>query len=152
MNWLVFKILSQKKYFLTFAILSILMAVIYVLIQVVPEGLNNFWFWFSLLKPWDWLFYVVFCLLFGINFALFSWRNDFKVCSSGQKIKTGIFGGLGAFFSTFLPICPQCLSFLGLVLPIGFLGFLIQYRSLILGTSVFLMITSLFVLGAFDNN
>jgi len=35
-------------------------------------GINNFFFWFSLLKPVDWFFYFVFCLFFGLGFSLFA--------------------------------------------------------------------------------
>ena len=126
------------------------MAGFYPVIQVAQQGINNFFFWFSLLKPLDWFFYIVFCLLFGLSFSLFSWRNDTKVCSFNQKLHTGVWGGLGSFLSVTLPLCPSCLSFLALLLPVGVLGAIVQYRALVMGLSAGLMFVSLMVLGAFD--
>lgn len=150
MSFTIFRILKQRKYFFTFLIFSLAMGVFYPLIQVAQQGANNFFFWFSLLKPVDWFFYVVFCLLFGSSFSLFSWRNDSKVCSVNQKLHTGIWGGLGTFLSVTMPLCPGCLSFLILLFPVGILGILFQYRFWVMLLSVGLMLVSLVILGAFE--
>jgi len=147
---LIYRVLAQKKYFFLFLVFTLAMAVFYPVVQVSQQGVNNFFFWFSLLKTADWIFFIALCVIFGLNFSLFSWRNDRKICSSRQKIKTGFFGGLGAFLATVLPLCPQCLSFLALLLPVGFLGVLVQYRFWVMAASVSLMVWSLFILGAFD--
>ena len=150
MKIVLFQVLKQKKYFLIFLVFSFAMAGFYPAIQVAQQGINNFFFWFSLLKLVDWIFYVVFCLLFGLSFSLFSWRNDYKVCNAGHKVKSGFFGGVGTFLSVTLPICPSCFSFLTLLLPVSFLGFLIQYRFWVMFLSAGLMFVSLVILGAFE--
>ncbi len=149
-DFLIFRLLKQRRYLVIFLVFSFAMAGFYPVIQVAQQGINNFFFWFSLLKPLDWFFYIVFCLLFGLNFSLFSWRNDSKICSTNQKLHTGIWGGLGTFLSVTLPLCPSCLSFLVLLLPVGILGTLFQYRFWVMGLSAGLMFVSLTVLGAFD--
>ena len=150
MNILLFKVLSRRKYLLTFLAFSLAMGFFYPVVQVAQQGINNFFFWFSLLKPVDWFFYFVFCLFFGLGFSLFAWRNDNKICSANQKLRTGFWGGVGTFLSVALPVCPQCLTFLALLLPVGVLGILLQHRVWIMGLSAGLMFLSLIVLGAFD--
>lgn len=149
-DFLIFRVLKQKRYLIIFLVFSLAMAGFYPVIQVAQQGINNFFFWFSLLKPVDWFFYIVFCLLFGSSFSLFSWRNDSKICSTNQKLHTGIWGGLGSFLSVTLPLCPSCLSFLVLLFPVGVMGILFQYRFWMMGLSSGLMILALVVLGGFE--
>jgi len=151
-NFLIFQIFRQKRYFSIFVVFSLAMGIFYPVIQVAQQGINNFFFWFTLLKPVDLVFYILFCLLFGLCFSLFTWRNDYKVCNVGHKFKSGFFGGLGTFLSVTLPICPSCLSFLALLLPLSFMGFLAQYRFWMMFLSTGLMFVSLIILGAFGEN
>lgn len=151
MNLLLFKILTQKKYFLIFVIFSLAMGLVYPLLQVAPQGLNNFWFWFGLLKPIDWLLYLLYSVVFGLSFSVFVWRNDKKLCSTSQLWQSGILGFFSSFFATLIPLCPQCFSYLVFVIPTTGLSFLAEYRREIMLVVVGLMGVSLWLLGAFDS-
>ncbi|MEW5805147.1 MAG: hypothetical protein AB1721_00225 [Patescibacteria group bacterium] len=149
MKIVLFSVLRKPKYFFNAIVFSFAMGLFYPLVQVAPQGLNNFWFWFSLLKPIDWLVYLVYSLVFGLSFAVFVWRNDEKICSTSKLWQSGILGSLSSFLAAAVPFCPQCLSFLAIALPTAGFSFLAQYRIWVMLGIIGLMLIALWLLGGF---
>ncbi len=147
---MVLKMLKEPKYLgLAFG-LSVLMFFLYPAIQILSQGLNNFWFWFSLLTPLRWAFYLLYGLLFGITFSFFFWQRSKKVCSFRKATKGGFFGLVGTFFGVSIPLCPACLSWVALLLPVSLGLSLAKYSIEIMAFSILLLFLALWFLGGFQ--
>lgn len=137
--------LKNKKYFGLSLILSLLVLFLYPFLQVLPQGLNNFWFWFSFLMPLATLFYFLYGILFGVAVSFFIWRRQQKICPK-------FLGGLGVSVGGLASNCAACLSLAAFVLPISFVLFFAKYNAVMMGLSVILLFISLGFMGAFQKN
>lgn len=146
----IFKMLKKRSYLALSLFLSALILFLYPFSQVLPQGLNNFRFWFSLLSPLEWLLYLLYGFLFGLTLSLFVFRWRQKSCPVSKKFGSGISGGVGTFLGFLLPQCPACFSLVVLFLPLSFVSFFAAYTTEIMLVSVLLLVASLWVLGAFD--
>ncbi len=146
----VLKMLKEPKYLGLAVGLSLLMLIVYPTIQVLPQGLNNFWFWFSLLTPLRWGLYLLYGILFGITLSFFLWQKSKKVCSFKKATSGGFLGLIGSFLGTSMPLCPACLSWIALLLPFSFALSLAKYSIEIMGFSILLLFLALWFLGGFQ--
>ncbi len=149
---LVIRMLKDPKYLGLVLGLSIFMFFLYQVLQILPQGLNNFWFWFSLLTPLTWLLYFLYGILFGLTLSFFIWQRSKKLCSFKKKTKGGLFGLVGGFFGISASICPACLSWVVLILPFSLGLSLIKYSIEIMVFSILLLLLALWFLGAFQRS
>lgn len=147
--FLIIKMLKEPKYLGLVFVLSTLMLIIYPVIQILPQGLNNFWFWFSLLTPLRWGLYLLYAILFGTTLSFFFWQRSKKVCSLKKTRKGGILGTVGTLFGSSASLCPACLSWVALILPFSFALSLTKYSLEIMILSILMLLLALWFLGAF---
>ncbi len=152
MPFSVLKMLGEPKYLVLASSLSILMFFLYPAIQVLFQGLNNFWFWFSLLTPTTWFLYLLYGILFGLTLSFFSWQRSKKVCSPRKVTRGGFFGLVGTFFGTSISLCPVCLSWAALLLPFSFSLYLVKYSIEIMILSILMLFLALWLLGGFQKS
>lgn len=145
----IFKILSSNRYLALSLFFTILTLFYYPFFQVLPQGLHNFWFWFSLLSVLGWFLYISYSVLLSvtISFFVFRWRQ--KTCSTPIKFGSGFLGSVGAFLGFFIPQCVACLSIVSVLLPLSLFSFFAVYATEVMLASIFLLLFSLWILGAF---
>lgn len=147
------KMLKEAKYLALAIGLSFLMFFLYPFLQVLPQGgLNNFWFWFSLLTPLAWFLYLLYGILFGITLSFFLWQRSKKVCLPAKKSRGGFFGLVGSFLGTSAPLCPSCLSWVALILPFSVGLSLLKYNIEIMVFSIILLFLALWLRGGFQGS
>lgn len=149
---LVISMLKDPKYLGLVLGLSIFMFFLYPFLQILPQGLNNFWFWFSLLTPLTWLLYFLYGILFGLTLSFFFWQRARKLCPLKKETKGGFFGVVGTFFGISTSICPACLSWVVLFLPFSFGLSLVKYSIEIMILSILLLFLALWFWGGFRRN
>lgn len=142
--------LKDRKYLGLTVGLGLLMLFLYSFLQVLPQGLNNFWFWFSLLTPLRWALYLLYGILFGLTLSFFIWQRFKKVCLPQKRTGGGFFGLFGSFFGASAPLCPACLSWAVLLLPASLGLYLIKYSIEIMVFGILLLFLALWFLGAFS--
>jgi len=142
----ILKLLTNGKYILIALIASIIMLVVYPVIQTLPQGLNNLDLWFKIIPPFNFVLYVLFSLIFGILLSLQIF-NFYETRSCGIKsTSSGLFGIVGGFIVT---QCPACLSLASFILPLGATSFLVTYNVYFMLGSLFLMVLGIYFLGGF---
>lgn len=145
----ILRMFKEKRYLFLAVAFSFLMFFLYPFLQVLPQGLNNFWFWFSLLTPQGLFLYLLYGIVFGTTLSFFLWQKSQKTCSFRKTAEGGFLGFLGSFLGVSAPLCPACLSWLVLLLPAS-LGFsLINYSIEITIFGIFLLFFVLWLFGAF---
>lgn len=149
-------ILQQKQYVVLAILFSGFMLFLYPFVQTIPQGLNNFWFWFSLLTPVTWILYVTYSLLFGVTCASFIWRWKEKRCNTVCALMpstTGkAWGAIGTFVGVILPQCASCVSIATIFFPLSFAIFLVKYNVWVMLLSDGLLVLALYFLGAFKQH
>ena len=146
----VLKMLKEPKYLGLAVGLSLLILIVYPVIQVLPQGLNNFWFWFSLLTLSRWVLYLLYGILFGITLSFFFWQRSKKICSLKKATSGGFLGLMGSFLGTSMPLCPACLSWIALILPFSLALSLAKYNTEIMISSILLLFLALWFLRGFQ--
>ncbi|TSC75535.1 MAG: hypothetical protein G01um101430_377 [Parcubacteria group bacterium Gr01-1014_30] len=141
--------LKEPKYLALAVVFAVLVMSLYAFLQVLPQGVNNFWFWFTLLTPLAWLLYVVYGILFGVTLSFFIWQRVKKNYPSSKAVKGGLLGALGGVLGTTAPVCSACLPWAVLLLPASLAFPFVQYNSLIMTFSIGLLILALWLLGGF---
>lgn len=141
--------LKNRKYLVLSASLAGLILFLYPFLQVLPQGLHNFGFWFSLLTPLRWFLYLSYGVLFGLaaSFTVFSRRE--KVCPVPGN-GSGAFGGLGVLLGIILPQCQACFSLAAIFLPFSAIAFLATHLVEFMAISIILLLLSLWIQGAFQ--
>ena len=145
----IFLIFKNKLYFLLAAILTFLMLGLYPFVQILPQGLNNFWFWFSLLTPIRWVLYISYSILFSLTFSFFIARWQSKSCDLKKQTKGGVTGFAAGFIGLILPQCAACISIAAIFLPLSFVVFLAKYTTPMMIMGNLLLVFSLYSMGAF---
>lgn len=147
----ILEMLKKRSYFALSVFLAVLILFLYPFSQTFSQGLNNFWFWFSLLSLSGWILYFAYGVLFGltISFSIFRWQQ--RVCPVSRRVGSGASGALGAFLGIILPQCPTCFSLAVVFLPLSFVSFFATHVTEIMLISVLLLASSLWVLGALKN-
>lgn len=145
-NWQIIYLLKDKRYLGLALLITLLVLFLLPFLQVLPQGLTNFLFWFSLLTPLTTFFYLLYGFLFGITASLFLWRlkRRQKVCPAGFP------GTLSAFFGGLTSSCTGCLSLVALILPFSVALLLNRYNTEIMILSIIFLLISLWLLGAFQ--
>ena len=152
MNFLIFKMLKEPKYLGLSLVVSIFLFFFYPVSQVYNQGLNNYWFWFSLLTPIRWVLYLLYVFLFGITFSFYFWNRAKKICSVARPNQAGLLGIFGFLGGIIAPLCPACLSWLFLFLPASLAITLLQYSLLMIIISIGLLFLALWLLGGFKKS
>ncbi|HIJ97652.1 TPA: hypothetical protein H1009_01040 [archaeon] len=137
-----FKILSERKYFLAAILSSIIMLVAFPLFQ----SLGNPQIWFTFIKPLNFALYLVFSILFGITLSVqyYSFKHKQQSCEiKSASANAGTVLGLFAFQ------CPACVPVLAQALGLGAVTFLSVYKTQLILIGIGLMLVSLYLLGAF---
>ena len=144
------EMLKKKNYLTLNLFFTVLILFLYPFSQTFSQGLNNFWFWFSLLSPPEWVLYFLYGILFGLTFSffIFKWRQ--KICPIFRKFGSGVSGFFGAFLGLLLPQCPACFSLAAVFLPLSFVSFFTAHTAEIMLISVILLAGSLWFLRAFN--
>lgn len=132
------------------AFFAVFIMALYAFLQVLPQGLNNFWFWFSILNPFGWVLYFLYGILFGITLSFFVWQRAKRIYPVRGFAKGGIFGVLGSFFGTTAPVCAGCLPWAAILFPTSFVSALLKYNSLVMVFSIALLVFALWLLGGFS--
>lgn len=141
--------LRKKKYAILTIIFSCAMALFYPAVQVLPQGIRHFWFWFTILKPLDWFLYIIYAVLFGLSSSFFLWRIDERICTTKRLWGSGIFSMIGMLVANIIPVCPSCLAFLFLLVPVYAMQFFLTYRVWLMAGAIGMMVLGLCILGAF---
>ncbi len=149
MRLFIIKMLKNPKYLGLAISLSLLILFLFAFIQVLPQGINNFWFWFSILSFWEWFFYLSYGILFGLTLSFFFWRRNKKICLINKSAKKGSFGFAGGFLGISVPFCAGCLPLLALLLPVSLAFSLAKYSVAITALSVLMLFLALWSLSAF---
>jgi len=141
-------VLKNPFYALLAALAAIFMLGFYPFIQILPQGLNNFWFWFTLLTPMRWALYILYGSLFGatVSFFIFHWNT--KVCSIEKRTASGITGLTGTLTGIVLPQCAACISIAAIFLPTSTALFLVQHTTAVMVFSNLLLFGALYSMGA----
>jgi hypothetical protein len=147
---LVLQALKEPKYFVLAVVFGLLIMAFYAFLQVLPQGLNNFWFWFTLLNPFTWFLYLLYGILFGVTLSFFIWQRAKKIFSVRKIGRVGFLGAFGCFLGTTAPMCLACTPWVTLFLPISVVLPLLRYQVEILVLSVFLLFLALWFLGGFQ--
>src|SRR3989344_2539614 len=137
-----FKILSERKYFLAVVVSAIIMLVGFPLFQ----SLGNPQIWFTFIKPLNFALCLVCSVLFGIPLAVqyYSFKQKQQSCEiKSASANAGTILGLFAFQ------CPACVPVLAQALGLGAVTFLSVYRTQLIIVGIGLMLVSLYLLGAF---
>lgn len=145
----VLQALKEPKYFGLAVFFAFFIWFLYPFLQVLLQGLNNFWFWFTLLTPLGWFLYLFYGILFGATLSFFIWQRAKKICPVSRTVRGGVFGVIGGFLGTVTPLCPACLSWVILFLPVSLVPSLLKYNVEIMGLSVILLFLALWTLGGF---
>lgn len=148
----IFVVLKNKVYFLLAAIFTLAVLGLYPFIQILPQGLNNFWFWFTLLTPIRWALYISYGILFGVTFVFFIARWQSKTCDLKQRAKGGIAGFTAGFVGLMLPQCAACISVAALFLPLSFALILSKYTTIFMIAGNLLLLFSLYSMDAFKQS
>ena len=144
-NSVLFTVLRKPKYLFLAFFFSLLMLFLYTFLQVLPQGLNNFWFWFSILTPLQLFLYLLYGILSGLNISFFIAQQSQTTCELPNKKAATILGVAGGTLGSATSFC-GCFPWIAFVFPIS-LSF--QYSSAIMVVSIFLLLLSLFHFGAF---
>ena len=145
-NILIFEMLKEKKYFFLAIFFVALTLLFYAFLQVLPQGLNNFWFWFTILTPFNWLLYITYGILSGLNISLFLWQKSQKTCPVPMNTKGNVLGATGALAGATTSLCSACFPWIAFVFPVSFS---FNYSIPIMILSIILLFISLVYFGAF---
>ncbi|MFH1978077.1 MAG: hypothetical protein ABIJ92_02020 [Candidatus Aenigmatarchaeota archaeon] len=135
--------LRQRTYFTIAVVAAVFM--FFFLPYVQTLGLQTD-LWYQIIPPIQLALFVVFVALFGafVSFIIYRYRGP-KVCD----IKSTSGGGIGAAFAFIVGVCPGCIGFAGLLLPIGVVSTLAIYGPIFLLLSIALMLFSIHMNGGF---
>lgn len=147
---LVFTALKDRKYLILGVLFAVFIMGLYAFLQVLPQGLNNFWFWFSILTPVGWVLYLLYGIVFGLTLSFFIWQRNKKVYPVRKMARGGILGTLGSFLGVTAPVCTGCLPWVALLFPTSFISSLLKYNYLIMVMSIALLLFALWLLGGFS--
>lgn len=145
----IISVFKSRPYFFLAAFLAIFMLGLYPFVQILPQGLNNFWFWFTILTPARWILYIFYGALFGLTAAFSIWRLKDKTCPVSVKAQNGAKGAVGMIAGMLLPQCAACFSLASLLLPASAALFLAQYTTQFMIASNLLLLITLYSMGAF---
>jgi hypothetical protein len=145
--WII-SVFKSKRYFFLAVFFAIFMLGAYPFVQILPQGLNNFWFWFSLLTPIRWILYISYGILFGLTFSFFIARWQSNACDLKEQTKGGLTGFAGGFVGLILPQCAACISIAALFLPLSFALFLTKYTTPLMIIGNLLLLFALYSMGA----
>jgi hypothetical protein len=146
------KMLQNIKYLGLSLLFTILILFLYSTLQVLPQGLNNFWFWFTILTPFGWLLYLLYGIFFGITLSFLIWQKDQKFYPARHLSKGGFLGALGSLLGTTAPVCAGCLPWVVLLFPTSFASVIVRYNSLVMVFSIALILFALWFLGGFKKH
>ena len=149
---LLFQALKEPKYFVLAIIFALSIMSLYSFLQVLPQGLNNFWFWFTILTPLGWFLYFLYGISFGATLSFFIWQRVKRVYPARKIAKGGFLGVLGSLLGTTAPVCVGCLTWVVLLFPTSFASAIVQYNSLVMVFSIALLFFALWLLGGFQKN
>ena len=148
----VIEIIKKPKYLLLAILASIIMAVVYIYLQVLGV-VHNIDLWFSVIPWYNAILFIVFAILFGItlSFQIYIWKQP-KVCAVGKKVK-GVGTSSSATALGFLVAqCPACASLGALFLPVSVMGFLTKFSYIINLISIGLLLFVINYLGGFKKD
>lgn len=136
--------LKQKTYFLIAAASAAFMFFFLPYVQTLG---NNTDIWFQIIPPVNFALFIIFVGTFGafVSFQAYRFRGP-KVCDIRKSTASG---GIGAAFSFVIGVCPGCISFAGLFLPIGIVTTLVILGPLFILFSIGLMLLSIHLNGGF---
>jgi len=144
-----FSTLTQPLYLLLAVGSAIFMLALYPFVQILPQGINNYWFWFTLLTPVRWVLYIFYGILFGLTVSLFISQWKSKTCEIKEKASGGFFAAIGGFTGIILPQCAACISIAAIFLPTSTALFFTQHTTAIMAGSNLLLIGALYSMGGF---
>ncbi|MFH1364931.1 MAG: hypothetical protein ABIH52_04760 [Candidatus Aenigmatarchaeota archaeon] len=130
--------LKQKTYFGIAVVAAVIMY--YLLPYVQTLGLHTD-LWYQIIPPLHYAFFLVFVVIFGafVSFQIYKFRGP-KVC----KVKKNAIGGvIGSGFAFLVGVCPACLGFAALLLPIGVSSILAVFGPVFMVISIGLMLFSI---------
>lgn len=133
---------------------AIIPAIIIFLLPSLIQSLSTplaFEIWFKTLldRPINGILYITLSVLFGALVSLYAFNKN-KCISCNKKDASSGFGG--ATLGFVLGICPACISFIGILLPLGAVIFLTTYAPVFTSLSITLLIFSIYKLGGFKKD
>ena len=146
----ILELVHDKKYLFLAVFFSVFMAFLYPFVQVLPQGLNNFWFWFTILTPVSFILYIIYSLLFGITFSFIILGYRHKICSVSKSSGAKFSGTLGTAITIILPQCGACISLAAIFLPLSVVSLFLRYKIEVMAVSIALLVFSLWISGAFN--
>ena len=122
-------------------------------IQVLGIG-SNIDLWYKILLETNYglnaVLFIVFCILFGmfVSFQIYKFGQP-KVCPVGRTAGKGVLGYLGSVLAFFVGVCPACLGFAGLLLPLSVVTTLVVFGPIFILISIVLIFLSIHINGGF---
>jgi len=139
-------ILRIKKYLAMGVISTAFIFLFYPTVQILAttQNIQNIDIWFASIPPINFVLFLIFTILFGINISLFSYNRNRKVCEHNTK---KVLGGssIGTIFSFFVGICPACTGFVALFgIPLSVTLALVQFNTVFFLISIGLLLLSIY--------
>ena len=147
----IFEVLGIKKYLAIFIISTAFMFFFYSFVQVLGI-IQNIDLFFINLPPLNFVLFLIFTILFGMNLSLFVYNRSRKVCEYNKKKVLGS-SSLGTFFSFFVGVCPACTGFAVLLgIPLSLTTFLIQFNILFFSIIIGVLLLSIYLSDGFKKS
>ena len=135
----------RKKTYLAIAIVSAIF-MFFFLPYVQTFGVATD-LWYKIIPRLNLILFIIFIALFGmfVSYQIYKIRGP-KVCRIKRSTATG---ALGTAFGFIIGVCPACIGFAGLFLPIGIVTTLVVFGPFFLLISISLMVFSIYINGGF---
>ncbi len=147
------KILKNKNYLWLFIFLSLVMLVVYPLLQVSLTVGTDIGFWLKVIPKINLFLVIIFAISFSLLATLQIYNFKDKKCSIKKKSSSAATGGIGTILAIVVPACPACIGLFSLFLPaalsLSITSIFAKFSTLLLLSSIILMLLGIFFLGGF---
>lgn len=107
--------------------------------------------WYQIVPPLNFALFLVLVGIFGVfvSFQIYKFRGP-KVCKINKKGTSG--GMIGSVFAFVVGVCPACVGFAGLFLPLGIVTTLVVFGPVFILISIALIILSIYMNDGFKKS
>jgi len=136
--------LSNKNYFLSFILISILSLTIFILIPVFVIPGNDLLFQLGIFTYWNYILMFTLAILISlmISMQIYNYKLKKSIKKAGGAVAGGFSGFIAGIFGT--ASCASCVAAIFGFLGVGTVFFLIQYQWYIVGISLFFILLSIY--------